>query len=313
MLKIVIYYKYITHEKLNMEKLKILVTGSSGFIGSHVVAEALRNGHGVVGLDIKDNPNDRIEFVKADIRDKGSISKAMEGVDYVLHLAAVTSVVEFEKDPVRCFDINVNGFMNVLSAALENNVRKVIYASSAAVYTGEHFSDSMPVDYSKQSNPYAQSKIVNEMRANYYSRSKGLNAVGLRFFNVFGEGENEKGQYASIATQFIKNKKNGEPLVVYGDGSQSRDFIYVNDVAKIALMLLDKADNGIYNVGTGIAVSYRRIAEIIDKEHISYAKNPLKAYQYLTKADTSKLLGTIGGYKFVKLEEWIHKQNNNSA
>ena len=290
-----------------MENGTILVTGSSGFIGSHVAAEALKEGYRVKGLDLKGNENTAIEFVKGDIRDKSAVSKAMEGVDFIIHLAAVTSVVEFEKNPVECFDININGFMNVLWEAHEHKVKKVLYASSAAVYTGEHFSDSMPLDYSKQHNPYAQSKMINEMHADYFFHSRGLDSIGLRFFNVFGDGENEKGQYASIATQFIKNKRRGEPLVVYGDGSQARDFINVSDVANITLMLLKKGSPGVYNVGTGNVFSYEHIAEVIDKSSIKHVDNPLKAYQYLTKADTSKLLRDIGDYKFMDLDEWIAK------
>ena len=288
-----------------MEKGTLLVTGSSGFIGSHVAEEALNKGHRVKGLDLKENANHAIEFVKGDIRDKSAVLKAMEEVDFVIHLAAVTSVVEFEKNPVECFDINANGFMNVLWAAHEHKAKKVLYASSAAVYTGEHFSDSMPLDYSKQHNPYAQSKMINEMHADYFLHSKGLNSIGLRFFNVFGEGENEKGQYASIATQFLKSKERGEPLIIYGDGSQARDFIHVEDVAKITLMILEKGSPGIYNVGTGKAVSYKDIGERIDKWGIKYVENPIRAYQYLTKADTSKLLKVIGDYKFINLENWL--------
>ena len=288
-----------------MAKGKLLVTGSSGFIGSHVAEEALKNGYRVKVLDLKENGIAAIEFVKGDIRDKSAVSKAMEEVDFVIHLAAVTSVAEFEKNPRECFDINVNGFINILESAYNNGVKKIVYASSAAVYTGEHFSDSMPLDYSKQHNPYAQSKIMDEMLADYFFHSKGLNTIGLRFFNVFGEGENEKGQYASIATQFLKSRKKSEPLVVYGDGSQARDFIYVWDAARITLMILEKGSSGVYNVGTSKAVSYKDIAETIDKENIKYIENPLKTYQYLTKADTSKLLKVIGDYKFMNLTEWI--------
>ena len=290
-----------------MENGTILITGSSGFIGSHVAEEALKKGYRVKGLDLKENDNAAIEFIKGDIRDKSAVSKAMEEVDFVIHLAAVTSVVEFEKNPVECFDINVNGFMNVLWAAHEHKVKKVLYASSAAVYTGEHFSDSMPLDYSKQHNPYSQSKIINEMYADYFLHSKGLNSIGLRFFNVFGEGENEKGQYASIATQFIKSKERGEPLIVYGNGSQARDFIHVSDVARITLMLLEKGSSGVYNVGTGKAISYKNIGEMIDRDGIKYVENPLKAYQYLTEADTSKLSKVIGDYEFINLGKWIAK------
>ena len=294
-----------------MEKKTLLVTGSSGFIGSYVAEDALKHGYYVKGLDLKENENAAIEFVKGDIRDKVAVSNATDSVDFVIHLAAVTSVVEFEKDPVECFDINVSGFLNVLNAAHRNGVKKVLYASSAAVYTGEHFSDSMPLDYSKQHNPYSQSKIMNEMHADFFHNSRSLNTIGMRLFNVFGEGENEKGQYASIATQFMKNKEKGEPLIVYGDGSQARDFIYVGDVAKIAIKLLEKGDKPIYNVGTGEATSYKSIAEMINKDNIKYVKNPLKVYQYLTKADIKRLTDGIGDYKFMKLRDWITKAIQN--
>lgn len=291
-----------------MKKETLLVTGSSGFIGSYIVEEALKEGYDVKGLDLKENNNNSIEFLKADICNKAAVSKAMKEVDYVIHLAAITSVVEFEKDAVECFNVNVNGFLNILNSAHNNKIKKVIYASSAAVYTGEHFSDSIPLDYSKQHNPYAQSKIMNEMIADYFYHYKNLNTLGLRFFNVFGEGENEKGPYASIVMQFIKNKEKNKPLIIYGDGLQARDFINVKDVAIITRMLLKKSNYGIYNVGTNKAVSYKSIGEIIDKAHIKYIKNPLKSYQYLTKADNSKLLHTIGHYNFIDVKEWLLKK-----
>ena len=283
----------------------LLITGGAGFIGRNVVRKALDSGYEVRVLDINSCKIEGVEQFRGDIRDREIVAKAVSGTDYIIHLAAITSVIEFEKNPVDCFDININGFLNVLNSARENMTNKVIYASSAAVYTGEHFSDTMPLDYSKQHNPYAQSKIMNEMHADYFSHSRGLHTIGLRFFNVFGDGENEKGLYASIATQFLKNKENGERLIVYGDGSQARDFIYVEDAAIIALKLLSKGKPGIYNVGTGKEVSYKHIANIIDKKNVKYVKNPLKSYQHLTKADTSKLLHVIGGYKFTRLEKWL--------
>ena len=289
-----------------MEKGTLLVTGSSGFIGSYIITEALKNSYKVKGLDLNANVNPAIEFIKGDIRDKSAVSKAMEEVDFVIHLAAVTSVVEFEKNPVECFDINVNGFLNVLSTAHEKGVKKIAYASSAAVYTGEHFSESLPVDHSKQHNPYSKSKLMNEMHSDYFYHSRSLHTIGMRFFNVFGEGENEKGQYASIATQFLKSKERGEPLIIYGDGAQARDFIHVSDVAKITLMLLEKGGPEVYNVGTGKAISYKNIGEMIDRDGIKYVENPLKAYQYLTEADTSKLSKVIGDYEFINLENWLN-------
>lgn len=287
-----------------MEIKKILITGCSGFIGRNVAALALKEGYEVVGLDIKPCTVEGVKFINADITDRAKMMKAVSGVDAVIHLAAVTANTEFEKDMLRCYDVNVNGFMNVIDAAVKNKCGRFVYASSAAIYI-DSFSEESVIDIKKQKNSYAKTKLIDEMIARSYQDIYNISAVGLRFFNVYGNGENEKGNYASIVIRFKEMKKAGSPLLVYGDGKQARDMINVSDAAKIALVLMQRGTHDVYNVGTGESVPYNDIADALDRKNKKFVKNPLSSYQLLTKADTTRLRSVIGDYKFIKVKDWI--------
>src|SRR5437867_3188457 len=206
----------------------LCITGVSGFIGTSVAEEALRRGYRVTGIDRRHSHLDGIEFLEADVRDKASLIGAMKTKDYVIHLAAVTSNAEFLKDPLDCYDVNVNGFLNVIGIAAKSGCQRFVYASSAAVYL-DIFSEDAVIDAGRQSNHYAKSKLLNETVASSYEAIYKMRTTGLRYFNVYGNGENAKGDYASIVTIFLKARKNGDPLVVYGDGKQARDVINVAD------------------------------------------------------------------------------------
>lgn len=285
---------------------RILITGCSGFIGRAVVREALRQGYRVNGLDLKDCSVKGIRFVKGDINDYGTVKRAIKRADRVIHLAAVTSNLEFYKDMRSSYNTNVGGFLNVINAAAISKCKSFIYASSAAVYLKESgFSELAHIDIRKQGNHYAKTKLINEMIADSYEERYNMNSIGMRLFNVFGPGENQKGNYASIITILLKMEKNGKPLLIYGDGSQSRDLIYVDDVAKITLILLEKGKNSIYNVGTGRANAYGHIADLIGPKHKKFVKNPLSSYQTYTKADTARLKKVIGKFNFIGLEQGI--------
>ena len=287
-------------------KGKIAVTGASGFIGRHVVSEALKSGYDVIGIDRGGPDYSHIESVKCDIRDADRIRKALDGASYVIHLAAITSNVEFERDMRESYDINVMGFLNVLDAAVDSGCKKIVYASSAAVYLKESgFSEESDIDIKRQGNHYAKTKLMNEMTAGSYRDTGKIAATGLRFFNVYGEGENEKGNYASIISQFLKSSRKREKLVVYGDGTQRRDFISVADAARITIMALEKGSHAVYNVGTGSAISYEEIADIIDAAAKAHMPNPLSSYQHLTIADTRRLHALIGDYRLTEVREGI--------
>jgi len=282
----------------------LLITGVAGFIGRQVAAEALRRGYRVSGLDRNQAQVQGIEFLQADIRDRDRMIAAMRDKDAVIHLAAVTSNVEFIKDPIACYETNANGFLNVAEAAVKSGCQRLVYASSAAVYL-DHFSEEAAISFQQQSNHYAKTKMMNEMLARSYEDIHGIRTIGLRYFNVYGDGENAKGDYASIITILRRAKRAGEWLVLYGDGRQARDLINVRDAAQITVDLLEKGSHPIYNVGTGVATAYVTIAEMIDKDRIRYVPNPLSSYQYYTRAETGRLRETLGDYPFVKLEKGI--------
>jgi len=284
---------------------RIVITGVSGFIGKHVAQEAARRGYNVTGIGRpQECCAEAFDFISADIRDKDRMIQAMRDQDCVIHLAAVTSNVEFIKAPRDCYDINTNGFLNVIDAAAKGGCKRFVYASSSAVYR-DSFSEHDVLDFRTQNNHYAKTKMMNEMTAKSYEDIYTMRTTGLRYFNVYGYGENEKGDYASIITLFRRARKNSEPLTIYGDGKQARDLIHVVDVANITLDLLEKGSCPVYNVGTGIATAYSTIAEIIDKHHIKYVPNPLASYQLYTRADTTRLKQILGDYKFTELEKGI--------
>jgi len=237
----------------------ICITGVSGFLGRCVAEECLRRGYNPTGVDQNKSSIKGLNFVRADIRDKERMTKVMKGQDYVVHLAAVTSNLEFIKNPAHCYDINANGFLTVIETAARGGCKRFIYASSAAVYL-DGFSEETVIDFRKLDNHYAKTKIMNEMAATSYANIYKMKTTGLRYFNVYGSGENHKGDYASIITLLLNAKNNAQPLVIYGNGTQARDLIHVVDAARITLDLLENGSHDVYNVGTGVATAYVVIA-----------------------------------------------------
>ncbi|MBX8643517.1 MAG: NAD-dependent epimerase/dehydratase family protein [Thermoplasmata archaeon] len=283
---------------------RIFVTGACGFIGRHLVYEAVKEGYDVSGLAHCDRVVPDARITVGDIRDAETVEKASAGCDYFIHLAAVTSNVEFERRTDYSFDVNIGGFRTAINAALKNRCRRFIFASSAAIYL-DSFSEKSIIPFDAQRNHYAKTKMVNEMVGRSYGDVFGMKVLGLRFFNVYGPGENEKGNYASIMSQFIRCSREGRKLVIYGDGSQERDFVHVRDVARITLKLSSSEHTGVVNVGTGRTISYRKIADIIDRDNQEFVPNPLSSYQMLTRADTALLKSIIGGYEFIRVEDGI--------
>ena len=285
---------------------KIFITGACGFIGTHLAAVAAETGYDVSGLAHCDKVIRDADITVGDIRDAATVENASRGCDYFIHLAAVTSNVEFEKNTDYSIDVNINGFRTAINAAVKNRCSRFVYASSAAIYL-DSFSEDSVIPFSLQPNHYAKTKMMNEMIARTYADVFGIRTLGLRYFNVYGSGENRKGNYASIMSQFISASMAGKKLEVYGDGTQARDFIHVSDVAKITLMLSSSSLTGAVNVGTGRTIEYRRIADIIDGKNKEFVKNPLSSYQRLTRADTGLLRTVIGDYNFVEVEHGIRK------
>jgi UDP-N-acetylglucosamine/UDP-N-acetylgalactosamine 4-epimerase len=243
-----------------------LVTGGAGFIGSHIVAYLLDNGAGKVR--VLDNlatgaaanaamfrSYGQYEFIEGDIRNAKTCQVACEGIDHVSHQAALGSVPRSVKDPVTTNEVNVNGFVNIITAAKDAGVRTFVYASSSSVYGDE---PNLPKREEKTGNllsPYAVTKKTNELYAAVFKELYGLNVVGLRYFNVFGPRQDPNGPYAAVIPLFISNILNNTPAYINGDGEQTRDFTFVENAvqANIRGMLTDNAAafGEAYNVAVG--------------------------------------------------------------
>jgi UDP-glucose 4-epimerase len=243
----------------------VLVTGGAGFIGSHLCEHLLKDGYRVRVLDNFSTGHREnlagylqdIEFIQGDIRDPQAVIRSIQGVDVVFHLAAQISVAESMKDPAGCFDINVTGTNLLLQTAASLGVQKVVISSSAAVYGNQ---DSLPIAEDNPLyplSPYAASKQIDEIMAGLYSRSYHLPVICLRYFNVFGPRQNPNSPYAAAIPIFIRRILDGKTPVIYGDGGQTRDFIFVTDVARANMIAAKKSldEGAIMNICTGRQVS----------------------------------------------------------
>ena len=240
--------------------MRVLVTGGAGFIGSHITEELLRNGASVRILDNfssgkRENLeafHGNLEILEGDLRDAEAIKAAVRDVDLVFHLAAFVSVPQSMSDPETCFAINVAGTVTLLEAARRAGVRKVVLSSSTAVYGN---TDKFPTDEEtplQPLSPYALSKQVNELYARLYSRTLSLPVVALRYFNVYGPRQRPDSDYAAAIPIFVRRLVAGEPITIYGDGKQSRDFVFVKDVVRANLLAAESDAAGeSFNVCTG--------------------------------------------------------------
>lgn len=251
-----------------MKKLyssKVLVTGGAGFIGSNLVEALLKQDNQVICFDnfatgkraniaeFIDHPS--FTLIEGDICDQEACNKACQGVDYVLHQAALGSVPRSINDPVTTNEVNIGGFVKMLVAARDAGVKRFVYAASSSTY-GDHAALPKVEDViGKPLSPYAITKYVNELYANNFADLYGMQVIGLRYFNVFGKRQDPDGAYAAVIPKFIKSLLKGESPVINGDGTQSRDFTYVDNVIQVnQLALLSQGPNSlntIYNVAFG--------------------------------------------------------------
>jgi len=241
-----------------------LVTGGAGFIGSHLVEYLLEKGAGRVR--VLDNfstgseenilpfrSNAAFEMVDGDIRDYDTCVHAMRGIDYVLHQAALGSVPRSINDPIRTNDVNVSGFLNVLVAAREAGVKRMVYAASSSTYGDNTALPKIEDQIGNPLSPYAVTKYVNELYAGVFSRTYGFHTVGLRYFNVFGPRQDPNGPYAAVIPLFIRAAMNGEPAIIHGDGETGRDFTFVENVvqANIKALFAPVTRHEVANVACG--------------------------------------------------------------
>ena len=250
--------------------LLYLVTGGAGFIGSHIVERLVREGQKVRVIDNlstgkKKNIEpflEKTEFVEGDIRDLEPLREAMDGVDYVLHQAAVASVPRSVKDPLTSNSVNVEGTLNILITARDADVKRVVYASSSSVYGDTPTLPKHEDMKQEPRSPYAVSKLGGELYCQAFYHIYGLETIALRYFNVFGPRQDPKSQYAAVVPKFITALLHGEPPTIFGDGEQSRDFTYIENVVE-ANLLAAKASGvagEVFNIACGERITINELA-----------------------------------------------------
>lgn len=263
----------------------ILVTGGAGFIGSHTVELLLERGARVRVLDNLSTGSDAnlplghpsLELQIGDVLDRDALQAAMNGVSHCLHLAAQVSVEASFRAPATSANNNIIGYINVLQAAREAGVHRFVYASSAAVYGNPRklpISEDLPCS---PISPYGIEKLSNEIYAKMYMEIFGISCLGLRYFNVYGPRQSSSSSYSGVISIFMNRVRDGEIIHVYGDGEQTRDFVFVHDVAQCNLKALESRETGVCNVGRGESVSLQHLLGIISRFSPIQGKNYLPA------------------------------------
>ena len=259
----------IAYHNEDLKKYKFLITGGAGFIGSNLVEYLLKYGAGKVRVldnlstgfyknlkEFENNP--AFEFIEGDIRDQSICNRACNGMDYVSHQSALGSVPRSILDPATTNDVNITGFLNMLIAVKENGVKRMVYAASSSTYGDSKVLPKQEEQIGAALSPYAVTKYVNELYASVFEKTYGIDSIGLRYFNVFGPKQDPYGAYAAVIPLFIKAVINDTQPVMNGDGTQTRDFTFVENAVQAnikAMLAKDKLKYNIYNVAIGERIS----------------------------------------------------------
>lgn len=303
--------------------MRYLVTGGAGFIGSHIVERLVRTGADVTVLDDLSTGRrehlravrDRIRFIRGNIIRLEVCRRAMQGVDYVLHQAAVTSVPRSTRNPVGAHQANVTGTLNILMAAQEARARRVVFAGSTAAYGDAAELPNHEALLPRPLSAYAASKVAGEAYCQAFWRTHGLETVVLRYFNIFGPRQNLESQYGAVVPLFIAAALRGEPPVIYGDGGQTRDFTFVTNVVEANLLAChapaEQAAGAVFNIGCGTATSilelWQRIADLVgaEVEPLHNAARAGDVRHSLASIDQARDL--LGYSPTVNLEAGLHR------
>ena len=298
-----------------MTKPLSLVTGAAGFIGSNLVDYLLKQGHSVVCVDNESANNEKFHWsdktinVSGDITDYKFMKNVFTHVEYVFHLAAESRLQSAIQNPIQAVQKNCVGTTVMLQCAREVGVKRFVYSSTSSGYGNNPYPnvETQPDDCL---NPYSASKIAGEKFCKMYTDLYGLETVVLRYFNVFGNRSPQRGQYAPVIGIFQRQRDAGEPLTIVGDGSQRRDFVHVEDVARAnylaSLMPLKGHAGEVFNVGTGSAYSIQQIADAISDNQVYIDKR--SGEMETTFADITKIGEVIGWKPEIDVIDWIHGQ-----
>lgn len=295
--------------------MRCVVTGGCGFIGSHIVDALVRDGCEVAVFDDLSTGNleylnPAAELVEGSVADAEAVLAAVEGATWVFHLAALPRVQQSVDDPIGTHAVNVNGTLNVLQAAREQGVERVVVSSSSSVY-GDQETHLMTEDLAPNPlSPYGLHKLIGEQYADLFAALFGMQVVSLRYFNVYGPRQSAEGAYALVIPHFLRLRDEGKPLTVYGDGCQTRDYVHVEDVVRANLTAanseLPQGRAVALNVGSGEETSVNEIAAMVGGEVEHIIPNPRGAFEELRKcADTSRAKSVISWEPGILLAEGI--------
>ena len=312
-----------------------LVTGCAGFIGSHLLERLLTLDQQVIGIDnlstgYQRNLDDvrgsvttgqwaNFQFMHADIRNAAACRKAVEGADVVLHQAALGSVPRSLDDPMSTHDVNVNGFLNILLAARDSGVGSFVYAASSSAY-GDHAALPKIEDRIGNSlSPYALSKRINEMYADVFARCYGYRSIGLRYFNVFGKRQDPNGAYAAVIPRWMNAMIAGDDVVINGDGSNSRDFCYIENVIQanlLAAMAPDASRDQVYNIGVGDTSTlnelFLMLRKALEKNNVVFSRQAVNGQGrpgdvHHSQADIGKAQRYLGYAPAYRIQQGLEK------
>jgi len=292
--------------------MRCLITGGAGFIGSNLVDALIERGDEVIVIDNlsagkRENVNPKAQFHQLDIRDLEKIKPLFKGVDYVFHLAALTNIQFSIDNPAESHDVNLNGTINVLISAREAKVKRVIYSASSSAYG---LQDKLPWEENmapRVLSPYSVQKYVGELYCRSFNLIYGLETVSLRYFNVYGKRQRLEGAYAPVMGIFIRQRLAGEPMIIYGDGEQTRDFTSVVDVVRANILAMESKKVGkgeVINIGRGRSYSVKELAKMVGGP-VKFSPPRIEVRNSLADNNLAKEL--LGWEPAVNLPQWLEE------
>ena len=297
---------------VNQPKTKVIVTGGAGFIGSHLTDALIENGYDVHVVDNlsggkKDQVNSSAVFHLVDIRDFDLLAPIFKDAQFVFHTAALPRVQPSIQDPRTTHDVNVTGALNVLVAARDAKVKRVVYSASSSAYGNQ---EKLPLHEdmdARPMSPYGLQKYIGELNCRLFSQIYNLETISLRYFNVYGPRASTEGAYALVIARFLEQRKRGEPLTLVPDGKQSRDFTHVRDVVRANILAAESSNVGkgeVINIGGGRPYSVLEIADLMGGPRV-FIESRLEPKH--TSADITKAKQLIGWEPQIKFEEGINE------